>query len=273
MASGILGALAAAVLYGAATIVQAIGVRRAARANGQPLLARAWAGRWYAVGLAMDAVGYVASVVALRTLPLFVVESAIASSVAVTAVLAVLVLRTRLGQRQLGALCAIGVGLVLLAVSATEGHAQPLTPAGEWVLLAFVLLSALLALAGLPRTPSSALVLACASGLGFAGVGIATRVLVFSHPWWQLATSPITWAIVGYGAVAMVAYAVALERGSATTTAALTFTVETVVPSVVGLWLLHDRVRAGFVPLAGVGFVAALAGCIAMARYAEVDPS
>lgn len=272
MAVGIGGALVAALLYGAATIVQAIGVRRAAQADGASLLQRGWAGRWYAIGLAMDGLGFLASFLALRTLPLFVVESTIASSVAVTAVLAVLVLHVRFGRGQVVALCGIGAGLALLALSATEGSARRLSTSGGWVLLAFAALSALVLAAGLARTRWSAVVLACASGLGFAGVGIGTRVLVFPRTWWHLIGSPVGWAIVAYGVVAVVAYALALERGAVTTTAALTFAIETIIPSAIGLALLDDRARQGFAPLAGVGFVAALAGCIALARYAELDP-
>ena len=84
--TGLLGAFAAAVLYGAATVLQAAGVRSLRLVPaGAPLPARLWAGRLYAVGLALDGLGFLASIAALRTLPLFVVQSAIASSVAVTA--------------------------------------------------------------------------------------------------------------------------------------------------------------------------------------------
>ena len=98
MLTGLLGAFAAAVLYGAATVLQAAGVRhlRTVPASA-PLAARLWAGRLYAVGLGLDAAGFLASIAALRTLPLFVVQSAIASSVAVTAVLAVVVPRRPAG--------------------------------------------------------------------------------------------------------------------------------------------------------------------------------
>ena len=46
---------------------------------------------------------------------------------------------------------------------------------------------------------------------------------------------------MAYAAVALVCYGLALDRGSVTTTAAVTFAVETVVPSAIGLVLLHDQ--------------------------------
>src|SRR5689334_15278048 len=101
MVVGLLSAFAAAALYGCGTILQAIGVRRAGAAEVEGLWARVWAGRLYACGLVLDGLGFVASLVALRTLPLFVVESAVASSVAITAGLAVLLLGARLSRREI----------------------------------------------------------------------------------------------------------------------------------------------------------------------------
>ena len=116
------------------------------------------------------------------------------------------------------------------------------------------------------------MLLAVASGLGFGGVGIASRVLVVPDPWVGLLLSPTAWAIVAYAAVALVCYGLALDRGSVTTTAAVTFAVETVVPSAIGLVLLHDQVRAGYPVVAAVGFVATLGGCIALAHRSEPPP-
>jgi drug/metabolite transporter (DMT)-like permease len=269
--TGLLGAFAAAVLYGAATVLQAAGVRRLRAVPASASLpARWWAGRLYAVGLGVDVVGFLASIAALRTLPLFVVQSAIASSVAVTALLAVLFLGARLERREVVALVVVGLGLLALALSATEEPAVRVGPGARWVLLTGVVPVAALAVAGLAhRGPRSAVLLALASGLGFGGVGVASRLLVVPDPWLLLVASPTAWAILAYAAVALVCFGMALDRGSVTTTAAVTFAVETVVPSAIGLLLLHDRVRAGYPVVAALGFAATLGGCIALARRAE----
>src|SRR5947209_11562888 len=137
MVPGLVSAFAAAVLYGAGTVLQAVGVRRASAAVGRR--AQLWEARWYALGLLLDGLGFLASIAALRSLPLFVVESAIASSVAVTALLAVLFLGVRLTRTEVAALVAVGVGLVALAVSARAGGAVPLSGAAPWLVLAAVL--------------------------------------------------------------------------------------------------------------------------------------
>jgi drug/metabolite transporter (DMT)-like permease len=268
MLPGLLGAFAAAVLYGAGTVLQAVGVRRAAAAAADGLWERARAGWPYGAGLGLDAVGFVASVVALRTLPLFVVESAIASSVAITAALAVLFLGVRLTRTEVVALAAVGAGLVALAVSAHEGSAVRLSGAAPWLLLASALPVAALGAAALRLrgTPGAAL-LAVTAGLGFGGNGIAARVIAVPSPTWRIVLDPVLWALVVFAAIALVAYGLALQRGSVTTTAAVTFTVETVVPSVIGLAWLGDTVRAGAWPLAGLGFCLTLGGCILLARH------
>jgi drug/metabolite transporter (DMT)-like permease len=272
MTIGLLSAFAAAALYGAGTILQAVGVRRAAATPAGGKWAQVWAGRLYAGGLLLDGLGFLASLAALRTLPLFVVESAIASSVAITAVLAVLFLRVRLTRRELIALVAVGVGLVALAVSARAEAAVPLSGPASWLLLGCVLPVAGLGLGAL-RTGGSggAAALAATAGLGFGGVGVAARVVVLPAAWWRLVLDPVAWALVAFSLIAMAAYGLALQRGSVTTVAAVTFTVETVVPAAIGLLWLGDRVRPGAAPVAVLGFVLTLGGSIVLARHAAEE--
>lgn len=282
MIFGLAGALVAAVCYGAATVLQAVGIRRLALTPVDPgPLSRVWAGRLYAVGLALDAVGFLASLAALRTLPLFVVQSAIASSVAVTVILAVVFLGARLRRAEVVALLVIGVGLLALAASASVGQGVVLSRQYSWLVLAGVVPVALLAAAAFlvpgvraaapSRTP--VVLLSLAAGLGFGGVGVAARVIVVPHPWWQLLGDPVVWALAGYAVLSLAAYALALARGSVTVVAALTFGVETVVPAAIGLLWLGDRVRPGLAAVAVLGFFATVGGCVALAGRAEVTAS
>ena len=272
MAAGLLSAFAAAVLYGGGTILQAVGVRRSARAEVEGLWARVWAGRLYGLGLLLDGAGFLASLLALRTLPLFVVESAIASSVAVTAVLAVVFLGVRLSSREVVALAAVEVGLVALAVSARAGTAAPLPAWASWLLLgSAVPVAGLGALAlRLEGAPGAGL-LAATAGLGFGGVGIAARVVDVPGDLWRLVQDPVAWALLAFSAIALPAYGAALQRGAVTTVAALTFAVETVVPAAIGLLWLGDGVRPGQAPVAVLGFVLTLGGSIALARHATEE--
>ncbi|MBW8730654.1 MAG: hypothetical protein JF622_06610 [Terrabacter sp.] len=272
MTLGLLGALLAALAYGAATVLQAVGVRRVSTLPpGTPLRDRVRTGWPYAAGLALDGVGFLASVAALRTLPLFLVESAVASSVAVTAVLSVVVLGVRLGRAEVVALLVVVAGLTGLALTASAGPAVRPGPGATWWLLAAAAVVALLLVVGTVDHDRrrGAVVLSVGAGLGFGGVGVAARLLEVPSPLWGLATDGVAWALGTHAVLATVAYGLALARGRVTTVAALTFATETVVPALLGVLLLGDRVAPGHGPAAALAFVATLGGCIALAGRAE----
>jgi drug/metabolite transporter (DMT)-like permease len=206
-------------------------------------------------------------------LPLFLVESAVASSVAVTAGLAVLVLGVRLRRIEVAALAVTFFGLVLLAICARDGAAQHVGPVAGWMLLGSaggVLLILLAGLRMVDRTAGS-IVLAVASGLGFGVLGISARTLQVRTPWWHTVADPVLWAVIAHGVLSAVAYGFALQRGRTTTVAAITFTVETVLPAGIGLAFLGDAVRTHLVPLAAVGFLATVGGSIMLSAHAEPD--
>jgi hypothetical protein len=270
---GLIGALLTALAYGIATVLQSVGSRQVATVEGfdPRLLVRLSRSAPYLIGLALDGVGFLASVLALRTLPLFLVQAAIASSVGVTALVAARWLQVRLGRREVMALWGLGLGLGLLAVSARPEAAAALGAAGQWAVLAGLLpLVLLIALAGRWPAARAGVALAVAAGLGFGGVGIAARAVQVPAVRWHVAASPLVWALAGYGAVAIYCYAAALQRGRVTVVAAITFGVETVVPALIGLALLGDRARPGFAPVAAAGFVVTVAAALALARLAEL---
>ena len=245
-------------LYGLGTVLQAKGV------TGLP-----WV---YAAGLAADGLGFLASLLAVRVLPLFVVESAVASSVAVTALLAVWWLHARITRREVAALAAIGIGLVALAATARDGAATRLSQHGE-LLICWAVVPVLVAGAVALRAKAawSGLVLATVAGLGFGGTAIAARVLRVHSPWWQTVREPALWALLAYGVVSLVAFGLALARAQVTAVAAITFVVETIVPTIVGVAWLGDRVRHGTAPLAVLALGLTLAGCLVLARFAEPE--
>lgn len=288
MVLGLTGALLASICYGAAAVLQAVGIRRfAATPADLPMLARLGRARLYVLGLALDLVGFLASVVALRTLPLFLVQSVIATSVAVTALLAARFLGARLRRSEVVALVVVVVGLVCLAVTGESTVAHSLARTGSTILLLAIAPTALVALAALvaERRPSGlrplagvnvrgphrgVVLLAIAAGIGFGGVGIAARVLVIPDPWWHVVGDPVAWALVGYAALAVICYALALAGGRVTMVAALTVALETSVPAAVGLGWLGDAVRPGFGTVAAIGFVATVGGCLALCRNEDL---
>ena len=285
MLPGLIGAVLAAICYGAASVSQALGVRRFAAAPSElPLLVRLGRARWYVLGTALDLAGFVASWVALRSLPLFLVQSVIATSVAVTAVLARKIFGTALSRSEVVALGMVVVGLGCLAVSGVSSPAHPLSTLGSLVLLLLIVPITLAALvfgrpaaggrpaADVPRDGARRgwILLATISGLAFGGVGIAARVLATPHPWWHLFGDPAAWALVGYAALGVISYAVALARGPVTMVASIGVVIETTVPAAVGLGWLGDAIRSGFGVVVIVGLLVTIGGCLALCRNENV---
>jgi drug/metabolite transporter (DMT)-like permease len=269
MILGLAGALAAAVCYGSGSVLQSVGTRRvSAGADLDPRLLIRLAGQLpYLAGIALDVLGFAASVLALRTLPLFLVQSAVAASVGVTALLAARFLGARLLGVQVAALAGLGVGLVLLALSARPEDAVVISRAGQWLVLAGAVAVLALGLVS-ARTPGRWGVagLAAASGLAFGGVGVAARVLELPSPLWRVVTEPTAYALVAYGALGTLLFATALQRGAVTSVSAILFAVETVAPAAVGLLLLGESARPGYAWVAVAGFVLTVGCAVELAR-------
>ena len=273
MSLGLVGALAAALCYGVASVLQAVGAARtrSGSALDPRLLARLLTQGPYLAGLALDGIGFVASLLALRTLPLFLVESAVASSIAATAVLAARFLHVRLRRVEWLALGAVGVGLVALAAAAQPGAGRALSSRGGYLLLAGVAVSLAVAAASarLTRGRAGAL-LAANAGAAFGAVGVAARSLAVPAPAWHVVGDPVAWCVVCYGLLGMLWYSAALQRTSVTSATAITFGVETIAPALLGLTVLGDAARPGLAGVAAAGFALTVGGCLALARRADL---
>jgi drug/metabolite transporter (DMT)-like permease len=268
-------AFGCAVCYGVGSVLEQIGARREEMATSlDPRLLIRLAGQLpYLAGLVLDGVGWVLSLVALRTLPLFLVQSAVASSIAVTAVVARLVLRTKLDAADGIAIGVIIIGLIVLAVAAAPEEARPVGAVFRAVLVAGVVVLAMAAAAmARAEVGRGALGLAAVAGLAFSGTAIAGRVVAIPDHLVDIAREPVAWALVAYGVMGILVFSIALQRGSVTTTNAMLFAVETVVPTLIGVVFLGDRARAGRWPEMVAGCAATIAGAVVLALRSTPEP-
>jgi drug/metabolite transporter (DMT)-like permease len=270
MGGGYVLASAASVSYGSATVLQARGVGLLANVADPALsLRRLRAGLPYGAGLVLDGAGFLMSVVALRTLPVFLVQALVCSSVAVTAILAVPVLGVVIDRQHALALTVTCLGLSLVAISAREGSATAVPTPARWGLLVAALpIGVVVCIAQQTRATARAVTLAVAAGLAFAVVAISARSPDLAHIGWHTLTEPTAWAVLVNGAIGAVAYAGALAAGQVTAVAAVTFTIETLLPAGVGMMFLGDRVQSGYGLLVWVGMFGTLAGAVLLARDA-----
>lgn len=273
MGLALVAAVGIAVCYGLATVLQSVGARRMATSEGLDpgLLVRLLGSVPYLMGLALDGVGFLLTVVALQTLPLFVVEAFTAGALAVTAVAAALWLRLPLSRGEWLGVAAVTAGLIALGLSAGADDDVALTTFEKWLPLAAcaVLLVLTVLAARLPGRAGVA-ALGAMAGFGFGLVGIATRTLSKPLTVGGLLADPAAYAIVAAGVLSMLALATALQRGSVTQATAAMVVAETVIPSAIGLVFLGDRIRPGFEAVAGIGMVVAIGGAVALSRLGEI---
>jgi hypothetical protein len=109
--------------YGIASVLQAIGARR-----GSGTL-RTLRDPAYLGGLGLDLLAWLASPVALRTLPVYQVQAVLAGSLAITVAVARIVLAARLRAVDVAAVAVTVVALAALAVSSGPQHPVSLTEA------------------------------------------------------------------------------------------------------------------------------------------------
>jgi drug/metabolite transporter (DMT)-like permease len=282
MVVSLLAALVSAVCYGVASVMQAIAVRAASRRS-MAQVARAGEGvdagllvrmarqGLFLASVAIDIVGFVGQLIALRRLPLFAVQAIMASNLAVTAVCAAWLMKARLAIREWLAVVGVIAGVSLLGLSAgSEGAAK----VGREFELGLIVAVAAVAVSGfvvarLPnpvRTPA----LGAIAGLGYGALAVAARILPGFGPL-QLIRSPAAYTVAAAGIVSFLLYATALEGGSVTTATAAVILAETAPPAIVGVLFLGDKTRPGLTAVAVLGFALAVLCALALARFGEAS--
>jgi drug/metabolite transporter (DMT)-like permease len=282
MLASLLAALLSAVCYGIAAVMQAIAVRAASHRSAEVvgeagqgvdpgLLVRMLHQGLFLGSVAIDLLGFVAQLVALRKLPLFAVQAIMASNLAVTAVFAAWLMKMRLELREWLAVAGVVIGVALLGLSAGAQGAAKVGSAFQLGLIVAVVGVGVagFAVARLPnpvRTPA----LGAIAGLGYAVVAVSARILPGFAPL-QLVKSPAAYTLAAAGIVSFLLYATALEGGSVTTATAAVVLAETLPPAVVGVMFLGDTTRHGLTGVAALGFILAVVCALALARFGEAS--
>ncbi|WP_406459231.1 hypothetical protein OG782_23230 [Streptomyces sp. NBC_00876] len=267
-------ALGSAVCFGTASVLQAVAARAAsepgAGAGVDPALLLRALRQWrYVAGLALDGLGFVLQIIALRSLPIYAVGAALAASLAVTAVVAARLLQVRLSATEWTAVAVVCAGLGMLGLaSGGEGHHSGSDALRWWMLAVAVAILLIGTVAGRLPERSRALVLGLGAGCGFGVVEVSVRLIDDVSPA-ALAVNPAMYALLVGGGSAFLLLTSALQRGSVTTATAGMVLGETIGPALVGVIWLGDRTREGLGWLAVTGFAVAVAGALALARFGE----
>lgn len=258
---GLATSVAAAVLNSVAGLLEAAGGRRVRRTGSiiaQPL---------YLLGLAVDIVGFVLTVLALRYLPVFAVQAVLAGSIAITVLVVHRLYQVPLRPVDRLATAGCVVGLAAVAAGAAGGDRPP--PAAAGVVL--VLAAAVLTAAAVPLwRAGGAVPRAVLAGLAFGGVALAVRAVHLSTTLATdlrtLPTQPAVYAILAFAVLGIVAYTGALACGEVATVTGVLVVTEAIVPGLAGLALLGDTVRPGWALPCALGMLLAVGGVVILIR-------
>ncbi|MEU7579521.1 hypothetical protein AB0B50_18160 [Streptomyces sp. NPDC041068] len=266
-------ALGSAVCFGTASVLQAVAARATAPGTGSgvdpALLLRALRQWRYLAGLGLDGLGFLLQIVALRSIPIYAVGAALAASLAVTAVVAARLLHVRLSGVEWGAVGVVCAGLAMLGLASGDEGDHGGSTALRYVMLGVAVAVLVLgALAGRLPGRGRALALGLGAGCGFGVVEVAVRLIDDVSPG-ALVANPAVYALVVGGGAAFLLLTSALQRGSVTAATAGMVIGETIGPALIGVVWLGDRTREGLGWLAVLGFVVAVAGALALARFGE----
>jgi hypothetical protein len=267
----VLAVAGAALCYGASAVFQAAAVARNPRTDLTGLIGRLAGDPRYLCGLLLVAGGFLLSVVAIRALPLFVVQAGRASSLGVTAALASVVLGTRLQRREMMALGGVAAGLAAVALAATPQGPATVPTAVRWAVLGVALVLAVLTVASSRTRPSarSAALVAALAGSCFGMLALAARVLgPISLP--GVLTDPSAYAVGVAAASGLVAGALALQRGSVVAVTTTMVATEALLGSLLGL-AVGDRPAEGMAWLATAGFLLTVSSALVLSRFGAAD--
>ncbi|AGL18059.1 hypothetical protein [Actinoplanes sp. N902-109] len=255
--------------YAAASILQAVGARRSVntvRTLGHPL---------YLIGSVLDIAAWVGSMVALGTLAVYLVESVLAGSLALTVLGARIFLGSHLRRRDVAA---VAVSIAALTVLAMSAGPQENVPATTQLRLGFcaaaLILIGLGVLAAHTATPG---VVAAVAGLCLGGAAVTGRALPIPDAPGTLGmitgllAEPLTWALLGFGLSGMLLYAHALQKGQVGPVTAVLWIAEVTAPSAVALGLLGDTVRPGWETAATGAALVTVCAAVVLATAPAAD--
>lgn len=242
-------ALGCSLCNGISTVQQKIGADHSAKSRDFDifLLLRLFKNAPYLLGTILEIGGYGLSLVALRVLPLFLVQSLIAASVLVTAFGERVFLRKSLGVRTYQSLLIVVLGVILLSVSALSGHATlgNNVARSEVELLPIpILFIGILCIHIRGRV--SAFTLAALSGIAFGNTSTIGRILIYPHPLWNIALNPMLYSLISSAVLGQYLFIVSLQRTTATRSNAIMIALQTLCPAFFGLLYFGDRIRPGF---------------------------
>jgi drug/metabolite transporter (DMT)-like permease len=273
---GLAAAIVAAILFNVGIALQAIEARRSPKSLGLKvgLLGHLLRRPLWLLGGALGIIGFGPQLIGLAYAPFAVVQTALTAGLALLLFIATRYLGERVDRIALTGVALLIAGVALVSWGApahSETHRAALGPILVVAATAVIAFSPFfLRRFGVEH----GLLLAIASGIGFAGTNIATKLAGddIGRSNWANATG---WgiAVAALGVCATVTSMSAIQRSAATMVVPVSTAVQTFVPIVLEPLFLHEHYRSfwtQFLPVAA-GVVIAVAGVALVGRNRAVS--
>lgn len=258
-------AIAAALCNGIAAVPQKVSANKAKpiKSLDPSVLVKLLKQTPYLFGVILDVLAGLFTLIAVHSLPLFIVQAVIASGVVITAFIERIVFGRKLpGQIYLATVLVL-IGLSMLALASHNENAASVSKSVRLFVGFFPII--LLAFGGpfiKSRSKLSATALALLSGIGFGGVSVIGRIVNYPNPIWLVITMPLMYSLAIYAIIGMLFFTAALQRTLATSVNGLMVASQTIFPLSVGILLLGDTARNNLWVLVYAGCIATVAGCM-----------
>lgn len=195
---------------------------------------------YFVGGILLDLLGFVATIVAIQALPLFFVQSVETASIIVTIIGAKLLLGATTTRRDYRYIAVVLVGLLFLCLATGRESASVVSTVLRQGLITSAWLTAIIS-AGLSKSLAKhPRWTAFISGLNFSMVAILMRIISLHGSLIHLATNPLTIALAANGILGIMLFTMALQAEAVSIIYGVTFVTETIIPTVIGIVLLHD---------------------------------
>lgn len=258
--------VAGSLCYGTATVLQQVGVKQSKKLkNINPLnLIALFNQSAYLSGIALDLLGWLLFLIAVRSLPLFLVQSFMALSIVVSALVDKYWLKHQIFKLEKLSIISVVVGVTLLSLVAKPSGAIGTSTFFKLILIFGPFLIAILSviLLKFKKSSLSTSLVAILVGISFGGTSIITRIIEFNKIDKQIIQLALGISLILYGLIAIILLAIALQRERINKVNSLVLASEVLVPSLIGLIFLGDTVKNDYWIVMIIGLILVSSGAV-----------
>ena len=258
--------IAGSLCYGAATVFQQVSAKKEKSINNfNPFKLISLIRRgYYFTGLSLDTIGWIFFLIAVRSLPLFMVQSFVALSIVVGATLDHYWLKHPLIKTDKIAIILVVIGVTILSIIGKPGPASTTSTFFKVIfillpIMIFILSSIILKL---KKSRINNFIIASLSGLSFGITSIVTRIIIINQIDRNLIQFMLIISLIFYGVLGLVLLSVVLQRERVNRVNSVVLAAEVIFPSIIGIIFLGDSIKNNLSIVMALGLILVISGTI-----------